>query len=105
MNGRAWRDHACQKINVALVSDDGKQAAVTSESKGCGDLVEYVVFHDGCEVPRFLSLPLDVFKALRDALDEIDMPTTLTERVEGELKATKGHLEDMRTLVFKGKKK
>lgn len=52
----------------------------------------------GFMLPQFLE-------ALAAALDKSGVRPPSVDRMEGELKATKGHLEDMRKLVFKGRPK
>ena len=49
-------------------------------------------------VPGFLE-------ALSAALDKSGVRPPSTDRIEGEMEATRKHLEDMRRLVFKGRPK
>lgn len=48
-----------------------------------------------------LKLPYDAFQSLANAISSLGVKTENEHKIEGELKATKLHLEDMRKLVFK----
>jgi hypothetical protein len=49
-------------------------------------------------------LPYDMLKSLRDELDTFGIRGASDEKIAGKLEATQAHLEDMRKLVFGGKK-
>jgi len=55
-----------------------------------------------------LSIPRDhakeFFESMAKVAGERGFPSPSEEHVKGVLKATEGHLEDMRRLVFKGKR-
>lgn len=53
----------------------------------------------------FCHLNHDQLKAIVEAFSEKGFKTSNDHKIEGLLKATNKHLEDMRTLVFKGVKK
>lgn len=66
---------------------------------------EWVEIKEGLDSPQpTLSLEDDLFQQMIDALSETVKPTVQAE-TDAELKATKYHLEDMRTLVFNSKPK
>lgn len=55
---------------------------------------------EGAVPPPLMKLPTPVWKQLIDAVNKV-VPPIEKEIVDAELKATRYHLEDMRTLVFK----
>ena len=52
-------------------------------------------------IPRLVGA--DIIKAIADALDRVGVRSDSDARISGLLDATNKHLEDMRTLVFRGK--
>ena len=55
---------------------------------------------------NFLTMDPETFEVFRrdinKQLDQMGTPSPVTAEIEGELRATKTHLEDMRKIVFKG---
>lgn len=84
-----------------------------------GDSIEYVTLDENQHfiltlakpyepVKPFLNLPFimakELFTGLAEALDQSGIKTESDAKIAGLLEATKMHLEDMRTLVFKPRK-
>ena len=81
-----------------------------------GDNIEYVTLDENQHfiitlgkpyepIRPFLTLPFimakELFTGLAEALDQSGIKTESDAKIAGLLEATKAHLEDMRTLVFK----
>lgn len=63
--------------------------------------IEWQDVSDGLDTKPTMTINRDIWKAMKEAL--IDNHERDKNVVESELKATKYHLEDLRTLVFKKK--
>lgn len=58
---------------------------------------------NGVDVQPSLKVPSDIWQLIANSLSEVSVPSS-TDQTMARLEATEYHLEDMRKLVFGGKK-
>ena len=85
-------------IDIYIVQHNGKDVFLAEME---GELLKFKPLKEGVS-PRkaTLQIPKSIVQKLIDAFAKAQPPTKQAE-VDAELKATKYHLEDLRTLVFK----
>ena len=99
---RIWQDYGSDTTKIIFVERDiGKSRVINLFTQEVRELKEYE------QIPEEFILKLsrwvsqDILQGLAEALDKNGIKTEKDAKIQGLLEATKYHLEDMRSLVFK----
>lgn len=85
-------------VDVAIIREGGGISQIAKVDSATGALV-FESFQQGTMIRPTIRLSRYMAKQLLAGLSELNLPLPSAGAIEGELKATKIHLEDMRHLL------